>query len=90
MLDLPWGASKPWTLVDLWEDFDEELLQRFYTELMIPNFPLRDELEPIENFVDGLSESRRTVYVLILDSFDMSKEIDYCADTHNNQSCISY
>ena len=21
LLDLPWGSAKPWTLVDLWEDF---------------------------------------------------------------------
>jgi hypothetical protein len=36
LLDLPWGAGKLWTLVDLWEDYDEELLVRFYKELMVP------------------------------------------------------
>ena len=36
LLDLPWGAGKPWTLVDLWEDYDEDLLVRFYKELIVP------------------------------------------------------
>jgi hypothetical protein len=36
LLDLPWGAGKPWTLVDLWEDYDEDLLVRFYRELIVP------------------------------------------------------
>lgn len=36
LLDLPWGAGKPWTLVDLWEDYDEDLLVRFYRELVVP------------------------------------------------------
>ncbi|EFA74781.1 hypothetical protein PPL_11814 [Heterostelium album PN500] len=39
LLDLPWDLGKPWTLVDLWEDYDRDLLERFYKEIMIPNFP---------------------------------------------------
>lgn len=35
LLDLPWVGGKPWTLVDLWEDYDEDLLRRFYQELMV-------------------------------------------------------
>ncbi|GAM17997.1 hypothetical protein SAMD00019534_011720 [Acytostelium subglobosum LB1] len=60
LLDLPWGQSKPWTLVDLWDDYDEELLIRFYNELMLPNFPIKNELEPLSNFINALSEERRT------------------------------
>ena len=41
LLDLPWSV-KNWTFVDLWPDHDEELLERFYKDLMIPNFPLTD------------------------------------------------
>jgi len=30
LLDLPWGDGKDWTVVDLWEDYDEDLLDAFY------------------------------------------------------------
>ncbi|KAF2068992.1 hypothetical protein CYY_009691 [Polysphondylium violaceum] len=54
LLDLPWGASKPWTLVDLRDDYDQDLMDRFYNELMLPNFPMKNELEPLSNFVTAL------------------------------------
>lgn len=38
LLDLPW-EEKPWTYVDLYEDYDEDLLKKFYNELMVPNYP---------------------------------------------------
>ncbi|KAN0018258.1 hypothetical protein ACTFIU_010872 [Dictyostelium citrinum] len=59
LLDLPWGASKPWTLVDLRDDYDEDLMVRFYNELMLPNFPVKNELEPLSNFISALSDERR-------------------------------
>ncbi|EGC34343.1 hypothetical protein DICPUDRAFT_98253 [Dictyostelium purpureum] len=62
LLDLPWGASKPWTLVDLRDDYDEDLMVRFYNELMLPNFPMKNELEPLSNFISALSEERRESY----------------------------
>eukprot|EP01132_Coremiostelium_polycephalum_P009208 gene9208-11284_t len=62
LLDLPWGATHGWTLVDLWDDYDEDLLVRFYNELMLPNFPMKNELEPITNFLNALSDERRNTY----------------------------
>ena len=38
LLDLPWGEGRLYTLVDLFEDYDEQLLEKFYRELMEPNF----------------------------------------------------
>lgn len=37
--ELPW-TIRQWTVVDLWEDYDEELLKMFYEQLLIPNFPI--------------------------------------------------
>ena len=36
-LDLPW-SSGAYTLIDIWNDYDEDLLKNFYNELMVPNF----------------------------------------------------
>lgn len=40
LLELPW--ERPWTLVDLGEDYDLELLQRFYKDIVTPNSPRKD------------------------------------------------
>lgn len=42
LLDLPWIANKPWILVDLYEDYDQELLEEFYNDLLVPTFPAPD------------------------------------------------
>jgi hypothetical protein len=34
LLDLPW--ERPWYLVELSEDYDRSLLERFHTELVVP------------------------------------------------------
>lgn len=39
LLELPWNI-KQWTMVDLYEDFDEDLLKQFYEHLLVPNFPI--------------------------------------------------
>lgn len=44
LLDLPWG-EKPFTFIDLFDDYDEFLLRRFHEELMVPNFPLADGMQ---------------------------------------------
>lgn len=36
---------------------DMALLERFYKELMIPNFPMQEELEPIEAWIDQLTQN---------------------------------
>lgn len=38
---------------------DGALLERFYAELMQPNFPIADELEPLEAWVDQLEGYQR-------------------------------
>lgn len=38
LLDLPWGDGKDWTVVDLWEDYDVDLLDAFYTKYMTTQF----------------------------------------------------
>lgn len=58
LLDLPWSV-KSWTFVDLWEDYDEDLLTNFYHHLMVPNFPIKDELEPLDLWLKLLSPSWR-------------------------------
>jgi hypothetical protein len=37
LLELPW--ERPWTLLDLWEDYDVELLYKFYQNFYVPCFP---------------------------------------------------
>ena len=39
---------------------DEVLLNRFYKELMQPNFPIAEELEPLQTWVDQLEGYQRT------------------------------
>lgn len=39
---------------------DEVLLERFYKELMQPNFPIAEELEPLQTWVDQLEGYQRT------------------------------
>ena len=41
------------TLHDLTTRFDAELFRRFYHELLVPNFPLDDELVPWEETLAG-------------------------------------
>jgi hypothetical protein len=42
LLDLPWGDGKDWTVVDLWEDYDEDLLDAFYRKYMTTQFGTSD------------------------------------------------
>jgi len=39
VLDLPW--ERPWTVVDLWEDFDDKLLYKFYQHFYSISLPDR-------------------------------------------------
>eukprot|EP01132_Coremiostelium_polycephalum_P011114 gene11114-13598_t len=51
-------------MLDLRKNYDYNVLKRFYNELMIPNFPKEDELEPLDNWVemfqDGISNTTTT------------------------------
>lgn len=58
LLDLPWSV-KSWTFVDLWQDFDPVMLSQFYKQLLVPNFPIKDELEPLEHYVRVLDPQFR-------------------------------
>ena len=48
LLDLPWGRGKPFTIIDMWEDYDEDLVALFYNEFMVPRFARFGELLFIE------------------------------------------
>eukprot|EP00013_Stygamoeba_regulata_P012961 CAMPEP_0177680200 /NCGR_PEP_ID=MMETSP0447-20121125/30039_1 /TAXON_ID=0 /ORGANISM="Stygamoeba regulata, Strain BSH-02190019" /LENGTH=699 /DNA_ID=CAMNT_0019189501 /DNA_START=126 /DNA_END=2225 /DNA_ORIENTATION=- len=41
-------------IVNLRTEYNEDLLLKFYRDLMIPNFPIESELEPLENFLVSL------------------------------------
>jgi len=34
LFDLPWGSGKPWIVVDMWEDYDAELMSAFYADYL--------------------------------------------------------
>jgi len=42
------------------DTYDEDLLLRFYNGLMKTNFPIGDELEAVENWVEGLNPKTRS------------------------------
>lgn len=57
LLDLPW--ERPWTLVDLWEDFDAQLLYKFYQNFYVKNFPDKAQREPLSTWLNLLSVENR-------------------------------
>ena len=38
------------------QPFISELMNKFYTELLAPNFPIKEELQPLDEFLFLLSE----------------------------------
>ncbi|EGC29065.1 hypothetical protein DICPUDRAFT_5127, partial [Dictyostelium purpureum] len=47
LLDLPW--NRPWTLLDLRDSFDsKQLITKFYNQVLVPNYPGINELEPLD------------------------------------------
>ena len=58
------------TLHDLTTSFDAELFRRFYHELLVPNFPLDDELVPYEETLacaaDAAEQADPGTYTMIL------------------------
>lgn len=57
LLELPW--ERPWTLVDLWEDFDAQLLYKFYQNFYVAAFPDKAEREPLSKWLQLLSDESR-------------------------------
>lgn len=55
---------------------DKPMLERFYNELMIPNFPLKEELEPLDRWIPILESSERNttegsgMYLNVMVCFD--------------------
>ncbi len=47
-------------LVSMKENFDLELLTRFYNEIMIPNFPLEEERDDLEDWLYCLDPTKRS------------------------------
>jgi hypothetical protein len=52
------SSSPVLQLVSMKESFDIELLKKFYDELMIPNFPLEDERDDIEDWIHCLDPAQ--------------------------------
>jgi hypothetical protein len=57
LLELPW--ERPWTLVDLWEDFDAQLLYKFYQNFYASSFPDKADREPLSKWLQLLSDENR-------------------------------
>lgn len=73
LLDLPW--NRPWSLVDLWEDFDAQLLYKFYQNSYATQFPDRADREPLSTWLQLLSvESRDS---LAIEDFHVLLAIEY-------------
>lgn len=65
LLGRPW--ERPWTLVDLRDDYDHRLLLLFYKELLQPHIA-QDELESVEDWLKMLSPegaSKKDFHVLV-------------------------
>lgn len=58
LLDLPWGGGRPWTLIDLSEDLDIDLLVQFYREFMMDSS--EPDPEPLQNWIRYLSEDEQS------------------------------
>ncbi|EGG17766.1 hypothetical protein DFA_08765 [Cavenderia fasciculata] len=61
-------------LVDLRKDYDYQTLKRFYDELMLPNFPKEDELEPLDNWVEMFQEGLSSNFE---EDYDFDTYYDY-------------
>ena len=72
----PW--QRPWTLVDLRDDYDHRLLLLFYKELLQPHIA-QDELESVEDWLKMLSPegaSKKDFHVLVALRYDTGKKRD--------------
>lgn len=58
LLDLPWGGGRPWTLIDMSEDLDIDLLVQFYREFMMD--PSQPDPEPLQNWIRYLSDDEQS------------------------------
>src|SRR3989338_4195922 len=57
LLDLPWGGGRPWTLINMSEDLDIDLLVQFYREFMMD--PSEPDPDPLQNWIRYLSEDEQ-------------------------------
>lgn len=73
LLDLPW--TRPWSLVDLWEDFDAQLLYKFYQNSYATQFPDRADREPLSVWLQLLSDASRDS--LSIEDFHVLLAIEY-------------
>ncbi|KAG7339261.1 amine oxidase [Nitzschia inconspicua] len=82
-------------LVSMKESFDSELLTRFYNELMIPNFPLEDERDDLDDWIYCLDPDQKqdlsrypTMDVLILCQ-QQSNDNNNTVGDWNGSTCTS-
>lgn len=73
LLDLPW--NRPWSLVDLWEDFDAQLLYKFYQNSYAKHFPDRADRESLSTWLQLLSDEARDS--LSVEDFHVLLAIEY-------------
>ena len=55
----PSRAASPLQLISMKEKFDLELLTQFYNEVMIPNFPLEEERDDLEDWIYCMDPSKK-------------------------------
>jgi hypothetical protein len=68
-------SSSKLQLISINETFDVELLTRFYNQLMIPNFPLEDERDDLDDWLFCLDPQQKTTEGPTMDVLILTEEI---------------
>jgi GNAT superfamily N-acetyltransferase len=99
LLDLPWGGGREWTIIDMAEDYDLDLLVQFYRIFMLSDE--EPDAEPLENWIRYLSdESQSEVHFAdfhVLIALDMIEHpprvvggVTYFYYMHANVGLVTY
>lgn len=83
LLELPW--ERPWTLLDLREDYDVRLLYSFYQNFMVPSFPSKDDRVPLSQWIQFLSSDDNPFF----EDFHVLLALDYPVSSPNLSNKIS-
>jgi hypothetical protein len=51
------GLPSGYSLVDMHNNLDIPLVHRFYNEIMLVNFPIADELDDVDVWIEGKEAS---------------------------------
>eukprot|EP01100_Stratorugosa_tubuloviscum_P002031 TRINITY_DN1465_c0_g1_i6.p1 TRINITY_DN1465_c0_g1~~TRINITY_DN1465_c0_g1_i6.p1 ORF type:complete len:817 (+),score=178.59 TRINITY_DN1465_c0_g1_i6:161-2611(+) len=90
LLGLPWGGGKPWQLVDLYDDYDEDLLVDFHQKFIVPYArAIEEELEPIENWKQALkADDYRDLHVILALNFEETDHVESLINLSNSSDEI--